>query len=202
MYASFRSVTDKNSKILTPTRTGNFLLTLMDREFYTTDSLVKCICWKKQSTKEHTNNPAVSALPWSGTLSWDDDIIPSEWSAWNLVKGFDCFSIFFFFFFFFFFCPSATWLLPSHLSLFSIFRHGLLRTFLCIKEENVRGIHTGRNWKEEELHFISSFLPIVAFLDRFIVSSEPDGASPRYHQRLQDANTETRHFWRAYYRQV
>ena len=98
MYASFRSVTDKNSKILTPTRTGNFLLTSMDREFYTTDSLVKCICWKKQSTKEHTNNPAVSALPWSGTLSWDDDIIPSEWSAWNLVKGFDCFSIFFFFF--------------------------------------------------------------------------------------------------------
>ena len=36
MYASFRSVTDKNSKILTPTRTGNFLLTSMDREFYAT----------------------------------------------------------------------------------------------------------------------------------------------------------------------
>ena len=36
MYASFRSVKDKNSKILTPTRTGNFLLTSMEREFYTT----------------------------------------------------------------------------------------------------------------------------------------------------------------------
>ena len=108
MYASFRSVKDKNSKILTPTRTGNFLLTSMDREFYTTDSLVKCICWKKQSTKEHTNNPAVSALPWSGTLSWDDDIIPSEWSAWNLVKGFDCFSIFFFFLSFSYLTPSQS----------------------------------------------------------------------------------------------
>ena len=31
MYASFRSVTDKNRKILTPTRTGHFLLTSMDR---------------------------------------------------------------------------------------------------------------------------------------------------------------------------
>ena len=36
MYASFRSVKDKNSKILTPTRTGNFLFTSMDREFYAT----------------------------------------------------------------------------------------------------------------------------------------------------------------------
>ena len=36
MYASFRSVKDKNSKILTPTRTGNFLLTSMELEFYTT----------------------------------------------------------------------------------------------------------------------------------------------------------------------
>ena len=36
MYASFRSVTDKNSKMLTPTRTRNFLLTSMDREFYAT----------------------------------------------------------------------------------------------------------------------------------------------------------------------
>ena len=34
MYASFRSVTAKNGKILTPTRTGNFLLTWMDPEFY------------------------------------------------------------------------------------------------------------------------------------------------------------------------
>ena len=34
MYASFRSVTAKNGKILTPTRTGNFLLTSMDPEFY------------------------------------------------------------------------------------------------------------------------------------------------------------------------
>ena len=32
MYASFRSVTDKNSKI----RDGKFLLTSMDREFYAT----------------------------------------------------------------------------------------------------------------------------------------------------------------------
>ena len=36
MDASFRSVKDKNSKILTPTRTGNFLFTSMDREFYAT----------------------------------------------------------------------------------------------------------------------------------------------------------------------
>ena len=36
MYASFRSVTAKNGKILTPTRTGNFLLTSMDPEFYAT----------------------------------------------------------------------------------------------------------------------------------------------------------------------
>ena len=34
MYASFRSVTAKNGKILTPTRTGNFSLTSMDWEFY------------------------------------------------------------------------------------------------------------------------------------------------------------------------
>ena len=37
MYASFRSVTAKNGKMLTPTRTGNFLLTSMDEEFYATD---------------------------------------------------------------------------------------------------------------------------------------------------------------------
>ena len=36
MYASFTSVTAKNGKILTPTRTGNFLLTSMDPEFYAT----------------------------------------------------------------------------------------------------------------------------------------------------------------------
>ena len=36
MYASFRSVTDKNRKILTPTQTGHFLLTSMDRHFYAT----------------------------------------------------------------------------------------------------------------------------------------------------------------------
>ena len=48
MYASFRSVTDKNSKILIPTRTGNFLLTSMDREFYATKasnlSLTRASC--------------------------------------------------------------------------------------------------------------------------------------------------------------
>ena len=37
MYASFRSVTAKNGKMLTPNRTGNFLLTSMDAEFYATD---------------------------------------------------------------------------------------------------------------------------------------------------------------------
>ena len=37
MYALFRSVTAKNGKMLTPTRTGNFLLTSMDAEFYATD---------------------------------------------------------------------------------------------------------------------------------------------------------------------
>ena len=36
MYASFRSVTAENGEILTPTRTGNFLLTSMDPEFYAT----------------------------------------------------------------------------------------------------------------------------------------------------------------------
>ena len=88
------------------------------------------------------------------------------------MKGFDCF---FFLLFCFRFCPSATRLLPSHLSLFSIFR--LLRPFLSIKEESVRWIHTGRYWKEENLISLSSFLPIVAFLDKFIVSSEPKGAA-------------------------
>ena len=39
MYASFRSVTAKYGKILTPTRTRNFLLTSMDPEFYATYSL-------------------------------------------------------------------------------------------------------------------------------------------------------------------
>ena len=34
MYASFRSVTAKNGKILTPTRTGNFSLTSMDWKLY------------------------------------------------------------------------------------------------------------------------------------------------------------------------
>ena len=36
MYASFRSATAKNGKILAPTRIGNFLLTSMDWEFYET----------------------------------------------------------------------------------------------------------------------------------------------------------------------
>ena len=36
MYASFRSVTTKNGKTLTPTRTGDYLLTSMDPEFYAT----------------------------------------------------------------------------------------------------------------------------------------------------------------------
>ena len=36
MYASFRTVTAKNGKILTPTRTGNFWLTSMVPEFYAT----------------------------------------------------------------------------------------------------------------------------------------------------------------------
>ena len=36
MYASFRSVTTKNGKTLTPTRTGDFLLTSMYPEFYAT----------------------------------------------------------------------------------------------------------------------------------------------------------------------
>ena len=31
---------DKNIKILTPTRTGNFLLTSMDREFYATRCMI------------------------------------------------------------------------------------------------------------------------------------------------------------------
>ena len=89
---------------------------------------------------------------------------------------------------FFFFCPSATWLFPSHPSLFSIFR--LLRTFLYIKEDSVRGIHfRGDIGRKKNLISLSSFLPIVASLDKFIVSSEPDGVAPRYHQRLQETNT-------------
>ena len=89
---------------------------------------------------------------------------------------------------FFFFCPSATWFFPSHPSLFSIFR--LLRTFLYIKEESVRGIHVrGDIGRNKNLISLSSFLTIIAFLDKFIVSSEPDGVAPRYHQRLQETNT-------------
>ena len=138
---------------------------------------------KKRGKKGHTNNPVVSTLPWFETpsWSWDDDIIPSELSPSNLVKGFD------WIFFSFFFCPSATLLLPSHLSLFSTFR--LLRTFLYIKGESVRGIHTGRYWKQEELHSLSSFLPMVAFLHKFVVSSEPDGEVQRCHQRLKETRT-------------
>ena len=59
--------------------------------------LVKCIWWKKRGKKGHTNNPALSALPWLGTPSWDDGMIPSELSPSNLVKGF----IWFFFVFVF-----------------------------------------------------------------------------------------------------
>ena len=95
------------------------------------------------------------------------------------MKGFDCCS------FFFFFCPSATWLFPSHPSLFSIFH--LLRTFLYIKEESARGIHTGRYWKEEELHF-SCFLSslIVTFLLKFnerslTIGGGGGGGEVRYH---------------------
>ena len=121
---------------------------------------------KIRGRKGHTNHPAVSAKPWPGTPSWDDDIIPSEWSASNLVKGLDCF---FFLFVFLFFCPSATCLFPSHLSLFSIFC--LLRSFLHIKEEIVRGIHTGRYWKEEELHF-SFFLFSHRSLSRQVYNFE------------------------------
>ena len=131
---------------------------------------------EKRGQKGHTNNPAVSALPWSGTPSWDDDIIPSKWSASNLVKGFDCFS-------FFFFCPSATWLFPSHLSLFSTF--SLLRTFLYIKEESVRDSH-GRYWKEEELHF-SCFLSslIVTFLFKFNERSLTIGGGGGYYFKIE-----------------
>jgi len=137
------------------------------------DTLVKCIWWKKRGTKGHTNNPAVSALPWSRTPSWDDDIITFRINSFE-----SCEEIWlFFFFFFFFFCPSATWLFPNHLSLFPIFRP--LRTFRCIEEESVRGIHKGRYWKEEELHF-SCFLSslTVTFLYKFIVSSELVAARP------------------------
>ena len=141
---------------------------------------------KKLGKKEHTNNPAVSALPWSGTpsWSWDDDIIPSALSPSNLVKGLTVVVVVVCFFF----CPSATWFFPSHPSLFSIFR--LLRTFLYIKEESVRGIHVrGDIGRNKNLISLSCFLTIIAFLDKFIVSSEPDGVAPRYHQRLQETNT-------------
>ena len=40
MHASFRSATAKNSKILTPTRTGNFFLTSMHWGFYATSRFV------------------------------------------------------------------------------------------------------------------------------------------------------------------
>ena len=63
MYASFRSVTAKNGKLLTPTRTGNFLLTSMDPEFYAMDSFV-CGLRSKESqkkllTEEHTFDAAL-----------------------------------------------------------------------------------------------------------------------------------------------
>ena len=143
---------------------------------------------KKLGKKGHTNTLAVSALLWSGTPSWpgDDDIIPLELSPSNLVKGLTVVVVVVVVVFFF--CPSATRLFPSHPSLFSIFR--LLRTFLYIKEESVRGIHVrGDIGRKKNLISLSSFLPIIAFLDKFIVSSEPDGVAPRYHQRLQETNT-------------
>ena len=149
------------------------------------DTLVKYIWWKKRGTKGHTNNTGVSALPWLGTPWWDDDIIPSEWSASNLVKGFD----WMFFCFCFCFFLSFSYLTLSQSSF----------TFLCfpsrtyfpppLKRKAWEEIIQGNT--ERRKHFISlaSFLPIVAFLDKSIVSSYPVDAAPRYHQRLQEINT-------------
>lgn len=78
--------------------------------------------------------------------------------------------------------------------------------YLCvlssyIKEESMRGIHTGR-LTERRKNFISlsSFPPIIAFLDTFIVSSETDGAA----RVTISANRKPTHFlfFCAYDRQV
>ena len=54
MYASFRSVTAKNGKILTPIRTGNFLLTSNGLgilwEFYATDIICDLLLNKRTVT--------------------------------------------------------------------------------------------------------------------------------------------------------
>ena len=72
-YASFRTVTDKNSKILTPTRTGTFLLTSMDREFYatvrSTDVWTSEVSWNSTSTNPMKGiTPPFAALKSSPSL--------------------------------------------------------------------------------------------------------------------------------------
>ena len=64
----------------------------------------------------------------------------------------------------------------------------LLRTFLYIKEESVRGVQTVDTERRKNFISLSSFLPIIAFLDKFIVSSASDGVVPCYHQCLQETN--------------
>ena len=116
-----------------------------------------------------------------------DTIVRWRHDTFRIITFKSCQGIYLVFFLFLFFCPSATWLFPRHPSLFSIFR--LLRTFLYSKEERVRWIHTGDTERRKNFISLASFLLFVAFLDKFIVSSEPDGAVPRYHQRLQETNT-------------
>ena len=65
MYASLRSVTDKNSKILTPTRTGNFLLTSMNWEFYAT-GITPFLCISLPSL--HDNNVNLANFTFSGNV--------------------------------------------------------------------------------------------------------------------------------------
>ena len=59
MYASFRSVTDKNSKILTPTRTGNFLFTSVDWEFYATWKEAKLQLSRHRNRARHTHSTGI-----------------------------------------------------------------------------------------------------------------------------------------------
>ena len=84
MYASFRSVTDKNSKILAPTRTGNFLLTSMNWEFYAT-GITPFLCISLPSL--HDNNVNLANFTFSGNVKTKQrDFVTFFFMSRNLSK--------------------------------------------------------------------------------------------------------------------
>lgn len=63
MYASFKSVSAKNGKTLTPTRTRNFLLTAVDWEFH---AVLSSGCVRKTNCATrwiHTHDVNMKARP-------------------------------------------------------------------------------------------------------------------------------------------